>query len=195
MSKYDEALVNSKKTAISRRGISAPLKRLIALGEFEVPHHDWPSEKILHHGAGRRNNPDRAELDRCGSYVYHYDPYHGASARSPLGCSGFDKVFSAYVLNVLPTSARLAATEDIVNSMSPSGSAYIAVRSHKNMNVGPKWSDFDDGHLVPNKGFQKGFASSELYWFLLDYFDSVVVEKLKSGDLLAICKVRIVSEA
>ena len=56
------------------------------------------------------------------------------------------------------------------------------------MNVGPKWSDFVDGYLVPNKGFQKGFASSELYWFLLDYFDSVVVEKLKSGDLLAIAR-------
>ena len=185
MSKYEDALVNSKKTAISRRKISAPLERLISMGEFEVPHHDWP-ERILHHGAGRQSNPDRIQLNKFGSRVYHYDPYHGASSREPLKDNWFNKVFSGYVLNVLPTSARTEAVEDIVRSMTPSGSAYIAVRSYQNIKVGKSWADFDDGYLVPNRGFQKGFDSEELKLFLSEYFDSVEVVKLKSSDLIAI---------
>jgi hypothetical protein len=136
--------------------------------------------RILHAGAGRPNNPDRAYLDTKGE-VYHYDPgQDGSNDRGPIGNGDFDVVVSPFVLNVLSSEDRKKPINDMVSSLKTEGIAIVGVRGSQDINGSKSdfWEQWDDGYLVPKGNkiiFQKGFTPQELASELQSYFSSVEI--------------------
>ena len=177
----DEQLAGaSGQTAIKRSGVSVPTRKI-----KEV------KGRTLHHGAGRVDNPDRAYLDEISGdkEVVHHDPVHSPE-EGALGQGDFDDAVSNYVLNVLPSTQRKEAIQDLADSLKETGEAKITVRGQGDVppnTATPKndnWKQHDDGWIVKNKGkenFQKGYTPEELKAELLEYFDEVEVTGTAKG--------------
>ena len=181
-------------TAIGRGGRASTIAQYIEKADL-IPE----GSKILHAGAGRPDNPDRAYLDTKGE-AYHYDPGQDSSNdRSPLGKGDFDVVVSPFVLNVLSLEGREMPMKDMVRSLKPDGSAIVGVRGpgdvplvdDKGKAKKPNWTPWSDGWLVPKGNlitFQKGISNEELKTYLSKYFHEVEIIKNKSSNSVPLVK-------
>lgn len=159
--------------------------------------------RILHAGAGDPSNPDRASFDdlvkEFNGEVYHYDPGHGNTDRSPLQKGDFDIVVSPFVLNVLSSEDRKSPIEDIIKSVKADGYAFIGTRGEgdvipatpENKEKKPKWTLWDDGWLVPsrksvNVSFQKGITPEMIKEYFGKHFSEIKVKG--KGTVLASLK-------
>ena len=158
-----------------------------SLGRFiKDIHAISPYDRVLHVGAGKPNNPDRALLDSMSNDVTHYEPDQPADSDTrSLRRHDFDVVVSAFVLNVLIPDHRREALKDIAESLAPGGRAYISVRGSTDvLPINEKnhrklgWTVYKDGWLTPNvRGltFQRGFTTDQLVEVMRPYFKSVRV--------------------
>ena len=184
----------SGTTAIGRTKPSLPIQYWAKRGLLK-----GKGQLVLHHGAGRPDNPDREFITDlvCAnkdSYVHHYDPNHGdeITGQRNIDRQGkYDLCLSAYVLNVLTPNDRSVALVEIKRTMHDGARAYFAVRSKQTLQPRPTWTPFEDGYIVPigkNKvRFQRGYTVEELRAELQWYFRIVNVEELDSSCVLAEC--------
>lgn len=170
-----EKVVTATKVSAVRTEISAPLSRL-------APGLERRRGRLLHFGAGHTNNPDRGWLERFGAV--HYDPNYGPTGRGVLRGRDFQVVLSFFVLNILQAEERQAALQDITFSTADGGTAYVAVRSRREVEYAAargKWKSYRDGYLVPVNGlphFQRGYAEEELKYELEQWYRHCEVEDL-----------------
>jgi 2-polyprenyl-3-methyl-5-hydroxy-6-metoxy-1,4-benzoquinol methylase len=110
------AILHAHKTAIQRRGPSAPVRLLLERG--------WVSGTVLDLGCGR--GADVRHLSGLGFDVTASDSFY-----VPLDLEGrvFDTVLSIYVLNVLPVEVEDEVLTDARSHVAPGGSLYIATRN------------------------------------------------------------------
>ncbi|MEE8522157.1 MAG: methyltransferase domain-containing protein [Gemmatimonadota bacterium] len=140
---YDD-LTASGRTALRRRALSIPARRLEADGYLGLTVFKTRGTgyrvAILDHGCGRGGDVIRLS---CGGYdIQGIDPTHAPwgvvrcearrrgllpSIRAPRRRS-FDVVLSTYVLNTLPGGTWSAALWDALTYLTPEGTAYITVR-------------------------------------------------------------------
>jgi SAM-dependent methyltransferase len=100
------------KTAITRRGVSAPVKYLISKGLLVG--------RVLDHGCGKGDICRFTDIPNAEQY----DPTH-----HPIRPQGvFDTIYSGFVLNTMPEAERGKVINDIKRYLAPGGTAYIAVR-------------------------------------------------------------------
>lgn len=109
--------MGSHKTAISRKGPSAPLKLILKKENISSP--------ILDYGSGR--GADSRHLSALKYNVTSYDPYW-----SPIKIDNkndfFETIICNYVLNVVCKKEESEILSDIKRLLSPDGLAYLAVR-------------------------------------------------------------------
>ena len=117
MESVAENNVSSYRTAITRKGPSAPLKYIE--GSLR------PNTLILDYGCGR--GADVSYLRKKGYCVDGYDPYY-----SNIDLSGkdsyYDVVLCNYVFNVLDKSEENTLMQNIMSKLKSGGKAYISVR-------------------------------------------------------------------
>lgn len=184
----DDQIAASGKTAIGRgKKISTPTSKLLKEGTIQG--------RVLHHGAGRKNNPDRAAISNAADESVDFDLHHSPETKGELGQENFDQVISNFVLNVIPKTfgtkdGRLDAIKDIASSMTNEGEGFISVRGISDVppnipgslgydeKIAKGWEPFEDGWDVPKKGFQRGYTPEELKAELEPFFKNVEV----SGD-------------
>ncbi|MAG24478.1 hypothetical protein CMI47_02765 [Candidatus Pacearchaeota archaeon] len=104
------------RTAITRKGASAPLKKLWSQGNIRG--------SVLDFGAGRGG--DASWLRRKGQQVAAYDPHHGPTK---LPRRQFDTVLCTYVLNVIPPKEQKHVLRELRSLIKPGGTAYVTVRT------------------------------------------------------------------
>ena len=109
-------LAPTARTAITRKGPSAPAKKLVKLGLVRG--------KVLDYGSGR--GEDARWLRSQGFKVSAYDPHHGPKSK-PSG--RFDTVLVTYVLNVLPPREQLDVIKAARRLLTPGGRAYLTART------------------------------------------------------------------
>ena len=163
---------NSAMTAISRKEPSAPT---VLLG---MNPDAFGGKRVLHAGAGREGNPDRALLERLAKEVVHYDPHHGPSDRELLRKGDFDAVYSPYVLNVLDPDDRAEAIKDLYESVRPGGEVYIAARA--DVRGGEGWKPHKDGFITPRGTFQRNYDLDALEQELRKHAP-LTIEAIKGG--------------
>jgi 2-polyprenyl-3-methyl-5-hydroxy-6-metoxy-1,4-benzoquinol methylase len=109
--------MGSHKTAISRKGPSAPLKLILDKEKICGP--------ILDYGSG--HGADSRHLSNLNYKVTSYDPYW-----APISLRNRDSSYSTiicnYVLNVVDESEEKNILLNIKNLLLPNGVAYISVR-------------------------------------------------------------------
>jgi hypothetical protein len=100
-------------TAITRNGLSAPVKYLQSQGLLQG--------RTLDYGCGRGIDCD---ILKCEGYDPHYHPEAPQSL--------YNTIYCIYVLNVIPTAEeRDDVLAKIKGLLTPDGTAYIAVRRDK----------------------------------------------------------------
>jgi 2-polyprenyl-3-methyl-5-hydroxy-6-metoxy-1,4-benzoquinol methylase len=101
----------SAKTAIKRRAVSAPMRKLI--------NNDRMVGRCLDYGCGHGFDCDHLD-------IFGYDPYH----RNVKPRGSFDTITCTYVLNVIESpSERDMVLRTIRSLLSKNGKAYITVRN------------------------------------------------------------------
>lgn len=106
--------MNSYKTAIVRKTLSAPAKFLTKSGLIKG--------RVLDYGCGRGNDADTLGFDK-------YDPHFFPDGLS--GDSQYDTIVCNYVLNTLPKEQWQTVIDSISTLLSAEGRAYISVRNDK----------------------------------------------------------------
>jgi len=130
------ANANSHRTAIARRGVSAPCRWLAEQGRIVGVPLDW--------GCGK--GADMRYLQCEG-----YDPYH--RPKLPVGILGkFDTILCTYVLNVIPSAGdRERILQNAMARLQSGGWLYVTVRAdRKNLNGPTKrgtWQGYVGPHL------------------------------------------------
>ena len=133
---YSRLRTNSKKTAITRTKLSAPMRYLLDNGFFP---RGGARLDCLDYGCGKG-----FDADFCG--LAKYDP-HFFPDKMLLQSKSWDIVVCNYVLNVIPDlTSRTAVIWDIQNTLVDDGVAYISIRNDKrNLNGETKigtWQGF-----------------------------------------------------
>lgn len=100
------------RTAMTRRGVSAPVKLLISKGLLVG--------RILDHGCGKGDICKFTDIPNAEQYDPTWHPTR------PQGL--FDTIYSGFVLNTMPEANRGMVINDIKRYLAPGGTAYIAVR-------------------------------------------------------------------
>ena len=119
---YSRLRTNSKKTAITRKKLSAPMRYLLDNGFF--PHEARRLLTVLDFGCGKG-----FDADFCG--FAKYDP-HFEGVDSLLPHNHYDIITCNYVLNTLPTMTDVhSVIWDIQGHLKEDGVAYISVRNDK----------------------------------------------------------------
>jgi 2-polyprenyl-3-methyl-5-hydroxy-6-metoxy-1,4-benzoquinol methylase len=104
----------SYKTAISRKTISSPLKKLLSKNKI--------IGRTIDYGCGK--GKDFAHLKESNYDVQGYDPYW----RNTSIHGKFDTVLCTYVLNVVSSDERNNIINILKNLTNPGGKIYITVR-------------------------------------------------------------------
>jgi ATP adenylyltransferase len=143
--------LNSEKTAISRRGPSAPLKKLLELNLIEGT--------VLDYGGGK--GADFLHLKDKFPTI-HWDPnfqYQNGlfiPQKNEFNLTHkFDTILCTYVLNVLPPEERSMAIQNVLKLLK--GKAIFTLRSDK-----IRGTPYEDGVLTSKKTFQKSFTAEQL---------------------------------
>lgn len=127
------ARINSRRTAIARKALSAPVRLLKEKGLLVG--------RVLDFGCGKGFDADELGFEK-------YDPYHHPVRPKNL----FDTVVCIYVLNVLPPDDRADVVRQIRAYLKKSGVAYIAVRRDiKKQGITSKGTLQWNAALTPNK--------------------------------------------
>jgi len=110
--------MSAHRTAIARKTVSMPMRRLFDAGVI--------NGRALDYGSGRG-------FDAQALCMESYDPHY-----SPLMPDGlFDTITCNYVLNVIESAEeRLRVMRAIQNALAPNGTAYITVRTDKKALIG-----------------------------------------------------------
>lgn len=110
-----DAAANSHKTAITRKGPSAPCRWLVKQGRVVNPSIDW--------GCGK--GADVAHIDGVG-----YDPYY--QPYKPTMGEMFNTVLCTYVLNTMPNyHDRCLIVERMATHLNVGGWLYVTIRADK----------------------------------------------------------------
>ena len=133
---YSRLRTNSKKTAITRTKLSAPMRYLLDNGFFP---RGGARLDCLDYGCGKG-----FDADFCG--LAKYDP-HFFPDKMLIQAKSWDIVVCNYVLNVIPDlTSRTSVIWDIQNTLVDDGVAYISIRNDKrNLNGETKigtWQGF-----------------------------------------------------
>ena len=130
---YSRLRKNSKKTAMTRKKLSAPMRYLLDNGFFPRGRLSWSPEsewvtgtplRFLDYGCGKG-----FDADFCG--FHKYDP-HFEGVDSLLPHNHYDIITCNYVLNTLPTMTDVhSVIWDIQAHLKEDGVAYISVRNDK----------------------------------------------------------------
>ena len=107
--------VQSYKTAIYRKGPSAPLRFLEAKG--------FLSGSILDYGCGK--GADLKFLTNSGYHATGYDPHW---LPNDIGKKTFDTILCTYVLNVVAENEASLIINKISSHLSDNGKAFLTVR-------------------------------------------------------------------
>jgi len=122
--------MNAHKTAISRKGPSAPMKWL--------DKHGLLVGEMLDFGCGKGADADAYCMDR-------YDPYYQPVVPGML----YDTITCNYVLNVIESEAeRLTVIANLLALLTDDGVAYITVRNDKDKLNGTTRTGTWQGHIV-----------------------------------------------
>lgn len=173
-----EEIEISKRCAIGRAKVSAPVREMIA--RYNMAKH----LRVLHLGCGRATLDTAAlEVAKSGTLpVFCFDPNY---ARAPEAMNNrYSLVVCSYVLNVLPPSPRMKCVEDIRAVLDVNGTALIAVRSAKDRSIVgvPEF----DGVRTSTGTFQKGYTVNAFADELATCFRDVAIASC--GDfLMAAC--------
>lgn len=146
--------MNSGKTAIARKSVSAPMKYL---GKLRGP--PYGPMNVLHFGEGKAYE-DTKYLKRNGARVTSYDPNsENPFARDPtLLDLHYDFGFAIYVFNTLTPHVRTAAFHKLLNCCDR---VIIAVRTDK-----VDGQPYEDGVITKLGTFQtQRKAKLWLHWF------------------------------
>ena len=120
---YSRLRTNSKKTAMTRKKLSAPMRYLLDYGFFPRGATDQNKE-FLDYGCGKG-----FDADFCG--FAKYDP-HFFPDKMLIQSKSWDIVVCNYVLNTLPTMTDVhSVIWDIQAHLKEDGVAYISVRNDK----------------------------------------------------------------
>ena len=135
---YSRLRTNSKKTAMTRKKLSAPMRYLLDSGFFPRGSANQNKE-FLDYGCGKG-----FDADFCG--FAKYDP-HFFPDKMLIQSKSWDIVVCNYVLNTLPTMTDVhSVIWDIQNTLVDDGVAYISIRNDKkNLNGETKigtWQGF-----------------------------------------------------
>lgn len=109
--------MGSHKTAISRKGPSAPLKFILSNEEVKDP--------ILDYGCGK--GADSKHLTSLNYNVTSYDPYWNPKNMDDKS-NLYNTIICNYVLNVIDESEEKEVLLDIKRLLSKNGTAYLSVR-------------------------------------------------------------------
>lgn len=109
--------MGSHKTAISRRGPSAPLKFILKKEKINSP--------VLDYGCGK--GADSKHLDSLNYSVTPYDPYWSPKNMDDKS-NYYNTIICNYVLNVVDEPEEKEVLLDIKRLLSEDGVAYLSVR-------------------------------------------------------------------
>lgn len=108
---------NSYKTAIARKAMSAPMRKLFTEGLIKG--------RVLDYGCGRGYDVDKLHSVH-GMDAYGYDPHYAPNLPTGL----FDTVTCIYVLNTIPYPLeRCEIVHAAMNCLKVGGVLYVAVRT------------------------------------------------------------------
>jgi hypothetical protein len=167
----------SAKTSIARKHPSAPLQILLDLGLLRG--------SVLNYGKGRwtvDSDAISASVGHCIDYDYTHCPSDVIQTKQGY----FNSCFAGYVLNTLPPRSRDVVWTEIatmVRKGQDAGSAFIGVRSDKNM----RGESFEDGIITSIGTFQTSYTRSKLLLEAQRHFEFVKFLPSKSGFLLIQC--------
>ncbi len=154
----------SGKTAMSRRGLSAPTRYLLDKGLIKG--------KVFQQGRGKAEHDAEAMAEIASKYS-EYDPNYAPNRKSLRG--KYDTVVSNFVLNTLPPTVRDSAWEDIQRTVGRGGTAYISVRSTGDKGIRGEQSE--DGVITSKGTFQKPYSMQDIIDEASRYFDNVEIIK------------------
>lgn len=170
----------ASKTAISRKGPSAPLKILLNKGCIRGA--------TINFGKGVSDHESSAISNvtgSCADYDFVHAPYHQVLNRK------YDTVFAGYVLNVIPPDARMLTLKMVAKITKGSGSAFFAVRSNKETALKRLYKTGErvqDGVRSSTGTFQKGFDPEELRDYVLNSFRYSRIVTANSGFIIVEAK-------
>lgn len=102
----------SYKTAIARKGASAPVQWLVSKGLLKG--------RVLDYGCGKGDICKFTDIPNAEQWDPNWHP------QRPAGL--FDTVYNGFVMNVMPEPQRMRVLHDIWRYLKPGGTAYIAIR-------------------------------------------------------------------
>lgn len=161
-------------TAIHRKTISAPLKKLLELDEINS------TSKILDYGCGHGydvNYLKKLKLNVCG-----YDKYIKTYSKEDYDKENYDVIFCFYVLNTIKSEKeRIEVISSILSMLKENGHAYIAVRSIKelNANKNQEYTPYKDGIITKKGTFQKYFDKEYLDYLITYNFKNIQHQYIK----------------
>lgn len=161
-------------TAIHRKTISAPLKKLLELNQLNT------NSKILDYGCG--HGYDLNYLKEIGLNACGYDKYIKTFSTEDYNKETYDIVLCFYVLNTIKSEKeRIEVLSSILDVLKESGHAYIAVRSinelHTNKNQ--EYTYYKDGIVTKKGTFQKYFDKDYLDHLITYNFENTKYEYIK----------------
>ena len=156
--------MNSAKTAIYRKSMSAPVRELLQermLGSINgITFSTRKTLRILDYGCG--HGVDVAMLGNCGYKTEGYDP--NFQPKKPKG--KFNVVLMIYVVNVIENAAELCeAVNDAWSYVRKGGQLVMVARSwydihHESIRAG--WKKRGAGYITGSGTFQRSFTPKQL---------------------------------
>jgi DNA phosphorothioation-associated putative methyltransferase len=168
---------NSKRTAISRRKPSRPLKAALKLGAIQG--------KVLDFGCGKGR--DVAELSELGYKVVGYDPnFRPAKPRGK-----FQTVLMTYVVNVLKAKQRNLALQAAWGYVKKGGRLIVTARSEREIEEAATkgaWKTVAWGYVTGANTYQRGYTLYQLQRVLrdLDGLKNMQTGPINAGGVMVI---------
>jgi len=169
--------MNSKRTAISRKKASRPLRAALKLNAVQG--------KVLDYGCGKGR--DIEELQALGFKIVGYDPnFH---PRKPRG--RFQTVLMTYVVNVLQVKERNAAIQDAWSHVKKGGRLIVTAKTEREINEAAtkgNWKKADWGYVTRAGTYQRGYSLRQLQRVLrqLDGFRNMQTGPINAGGIMVI---------
>ena len=164
--------MNSERTQIARKGVTAPMRYLEDNGWMPNG-----GDFVLHHGQGKA----RADTDLLREFSLLTNPYDpnvpGIDDDSVLVPYEYNSIYSIYVFNTLPPIERMRALHEMLNCLVEGGNAYVAVRTDK-----VNGTETEDGVVTKRGTFQTQLNRDDwLVWFStrhgIGFFSTVLTSK------------------
>ncbi|MEH6473649.1 MAG: hypothetical protein V7752_20690 [Halopseudomonas sp.] len=171
----------SGKTAISRPGVSLPLRFLLERGVFQG------AKSAINFAKGRASHDAPAIAQAIeGDVCAEFDLIH--APEWPVFGTQYSVLFSGYCANVLPPRCRSIFWRQVALLTDEYGRAYVAVRSCKDRAI--KGKPEYDGVRTSIGSFQKGYSAGDLMDEARRFFPHVELlqPNESKGFLIVACK-------